>query len=59
MKFDHNTKNPTASGVSRQVHGAGLEPARLYGLQISSLLLCQRDGAILLHYFTLVIRLVY
>ena len=37
MKFEYIAKNPTKSGVSRRVPGAGLEPARPYGQQILSL----------------------
>ena len=58
MKIGYIAKNPTISGVSRQVPGAGLEPARPYGQQILSLLRCRGESAVLSHYVTLFMRLV-
>ena len=52
MKFEYIAKNPTISGVSRRVPGAGLEPARPYGQQILSLLRCRGESAVLSQYIT-------
>ena len=47
MKFRYIAKNPTISGVSRRVPGAGLEPARYCYQRILSLLRFQAESAVL------------
>ena len=58
MKFKYIAKNPTLSGVSRQVPGAGLEPARHCCQRILTLLHCRRESTVLSHYITIIMRLV-
>ena len=58
MKFNYIAKNPTVSGISHRVPGAGLEPARHYCQRILSPFRCRRESAVLSQYVTKFMRLV-
>ena len=58
MKFEYIAKNPTKSEVSRQVPGAGLEPARYCYQRILSPFHHPRETCFLQNYIELFMRLV-